>query len=119
MLLPENASKDVAKANGSEFLSQRVKNYKYRDTVVLNKTMDHETNFDLKKKYNELLPGIHQILYINLDKRKDRMSEIIDEFQKLGVNPHDLTRISAEYTPEKWRNWLFSKSYKSSSKSYF
>jgi len=100
MLLPENASKDVAKANGSEFLSQCVKNYSDEDMVILNKKMDHKTNSELKEEYEELLPGIHQILYVNLDKREDRLREINDEFQKLGVNPRDLIRISAEYTPE-------------------
>ena len=100
ILLPANASEDVAKANGSEFLSQCVKNYKNQDVVILNKKMDHETNSELKEKYKELLPGIHRIMYINLDKRKDRRDEIIDEFQKLGIDPCDLIRIKAEYTPE-------------------
>ena len=100
ILLPANASEDVAKSNGSEFLSQCVKNYKNQDVVILNKTIDHETNSELKEKYKELLPGIHQIMYINLDKRKDRRDEIHEEFQKLGVDPRDLIRISAEYTPE-------------------
>ena len=69
-------------------------------SYYVKKTSDNETNTELKKKYKELLPGIHQILYLNLDKREDRMREIFEEFQKLEVNPSNLIRISAEYTPE-------------------
>ena len=118
-LLPENSNKDIFNATGSGFLAQCIKNYKHSDMVVLNKKIDHETNDELKEKYKELLPGIHQILYINLDKRKDRMNEIIDEFQKLGVNPSDLIRIPAVYTPENGAIGCFMSHIKALQKSIF
>ena len=118
-LLPENSNKDIFNATGSGFLAKCIKNYKHSDMVVLNKKIDHETNDELKEKYKELLPGIHQILYINLDKRKDRMNEIIDEFQKLGVNPSDLIRIPAVYTPENGAIGCFMSHIKALQKSIF
>lgn len=50
--------------------------------------------------YYEILPGIHQILYINLGHRTDRKERIINEFNKVGVDKKYLHRIPAYYTPE-------------------
>ena len=63
----------------------------YRDSViqeVLNQVDDR------------ILPGIDVILYINLDKRKDRRSRIEREFRKIGISSENIRRISAVNTPE-------------------
>lgn len=49
----------------------------------------------------QLLPGIDQIFYINLDHRKDRKERFEKELSKMKIPVKDVVRISGVYTPQK------------------
>ena len=63
----------------------------YRDSVI--QEVLHQVD-------DGILPGIDVILYINLDKRKDRRSRIEREFRKIGISSENIRRISAVNTPK-------------------
>jgi hypothetical protein len=50
-------------------------------------------------KHVEILPGINVILCINLKHRSDRKKRSMDNFIKLGIEPHQIRYIEAIYTP--------------------
>ena len=58
-----------------------------RKKIYLNEGYEHQVDLNY----------FDQILYINLENRPDRQKQILNEFNKIGINPSKITRIDAVY----------------------
>lgn len=67
----------------------------YKNLNILNEGFE-----TIKKETEKVEPLIDSIIYINLDERKDRNKEILDEIKKVGLPKEKVHRLSA--VKRKW-----------------
>ncbi len=68
---------------------------------ITKNTKQNQTNeyFEVKINKNQGINSVDQILFINLDNRKDRLKAITNQLQSQNVDMNKVHRISAHYTP--------------------
>lgn len=68
--------------------------------ILYKKYKKHIDRFeDSYKSYDGGINKVDQILFINLDNRKDRLEAITNQFKSVGVDMEKVHRIPAHYTP--------------------